>query len=115
VMAIGMTMMEETVFDPGTGRIANATFGDYLIPVHADVPDIDVVFVGQPDRFSPSGPRASARSEQWECPPPSPTRSTTPPAVHPVVAHHPGETAVTQAEHCYKQDLPKDRIPVSSR
>jgi xanthine dehydrogenase YagR molybdenum-binding subunit len=55
VMAIGMTMLEETVFDPGTGRIANATFADYLIPVHADVPDIDVVFVGEPDRFSPIG------------------------------------------------------------
>jgi CO/xanthine dehydrogenase Mo-binding subunit len=55
VMAIGMTMLEETVFDPGTGRIANATFGDYLIPVNADVPDIDVVFVGEPDKFSPIG------------------------------------------------------------
>jgi xanthine dehydrogenase YagR molybdenum-binding subunit len=39
----------------GTGRIANATFGDYLVPVHADVPDIDVTFVGEPDRFSPIG------------------------------------------------------------
>ena len=37
------------------GRIANATFGDYLVPVHADVPDIDVTFVGEPDRFSPRG------------------------------------------------------------
>jgi xanthine dehydrogenase YagR molybdenum-binding subunit len=55
VNAIGMTMLEETVFDPGTGRIANATFADYLVPVNADVPDIDVVFVGEPDRFSPIG------------------------------------------------------------
>ncbi len=55
VMAIGMTLLEETVFDPGTGRIANATFGDYLVPVNADVPDIDVTFVGEPDRFSPIG------------------------------------------------------------
>jgi CO/xanthine dehydrogenase Mo-binding subunit len=55
VMGIGMTMLEETIFDPGSGRIANATFGDYLIPVNADVPDLDVVFVGEPDRFSPIG------------------------------------------------------------
>jgi CO/xanthine dehydrogenase Mo-binding subunit len=54
VMGIGMTLLEETVFDP-TGRIANATFGDYLIPVNADVPDLDVAFVGEPDRFSPLG------------------------------------------------------------
>jgi xanthine dehydrogenase YagR molybdenum-binding subunit len=55
VMGIGMTLFEDTVFDPATGRIANATFGDYLIPVHADVPDLDVVFVGEPDRSNPAG------------------------------------------------------------
>jgi xanthine dehydrogenase YagR molybdenum-binding subunit len=54
VMGIGMTMHEETVFDP-SGRIANANFGDYLIPVNADIPDLDVVFVGEPDRFGPVG------------------------------------------------------------
>jgi xanthine dehydrogenase YagR molybdenum-binding subunit len=55
VMAIGMTLLEETSFDRGTGRIANATFADYLIPVNADVPELDVVFVGEPDRFNPTG------------------------------------------------------------
>jgi CO/xanthine dehydrogenase Mo-binding subunit len=54
-MGIGMTMLEQTIFDSRTGRIANANFGDYLIPVNADVPDLDVVFVGAPDRFSPIG------------------------------------------------------------
>jgi xanthine dehydrogenase YagR molybdenum-binding subunit len=55
VMGIGMTMLEETVFDPETGRIANATFGDYLIPANADVADVDVVFVGTPDTVRPLG------------------------------------------------------------
>jgi xanthine dehydrogenase YagR molybdenum-binding subunit len=55
VMGIGMTMLEETVFDHETGRIANATFGDYLIPANADVPDLDVVFVGTPDTVRPLG------------------------------------------------------------
>jgi len=55
VMGIGMTMLEETVFDHETGRIANATFGDYLIPANADVPDLDVVFVGTPDTMRPLG------------------------------------------------------------
>ena len=55
VMAIGMTMLEETVFDPETGRIANATFADYLIPANADVADVDVVFVGKPDTVRPIG------------------------------------------------------------
>jgi xanthine dehydrogenase YagR molybdenum-binding subunit len=55
VMGIGMTMLEETVFDHETGRIANATFGDYLIPANADVPNLDVAFVGTPDTVRPLG------------------------------------------------------------
>lgn len=55
VMGIGMTMLEETVFDSGTGRIVNATFGDYLVPANADVADVDVVFVGTPDAVRPIG------------------------------------------------------------
>ena len=55
VMGIGMTLLEETVFDPETGRIANATFGDYLIPANADVGEIDVLFVGTPDTVRPLG------------------------------------------------------------
>jgi CO/xanthine dehydrogenase Mo-binding subunit len=52
---IGQALFEETITDAETGRIANATFGDYLIPVNADVPDIDVAFVGGPDRMTPTG------------------------------------------------------------
>jgi CO/xanthine dehydrogenase Mo-binding subunit len=55
VMGLGMATLEQTIIDSATGRIANATLGDYLIPVNADVPDIDVVFVGEPDSFSPVG------------------------------------------------------------
>jgi xanthine dehydrogenase YagR molybdenum-binding subunit len=55
VGGIGMALLEETVTDPGTGRITNANFGDYLVPVNADIPDLDVLFVGEPDRFNPIG------------------------------------------------------------
>jgi xanthine dehydrogenase YagR molybdenum-binding subunit len=52
---IGMALLEETLADPGTGRIANATFGDYLVAVNADVPDVGVIFVGEPDPMNPIG------------------------------------------------------------
>ncbi|MBF8185547.1 xanthine dehydrogenase family protein molybdopterin-binding subunit [Nonomuraea sp. K274] len=55
VGGIGMALFEDTVTDAGTGRIANATLGDYLVPVNADVPDMDVIFVGDPDRYNPVG------------------------------------------------------------
>ena len=52
---IGMALLEQTVSDPRTGRIADATLGDYLVAVNADVPDIDVIFVGEPDPMNPIG------------------------------------------------------------
>jgi CO/xanthine dehydrogenase Mo-binding subunit len=55
IQGIGTAMFEEVLSDPGSGRIANATFGDYLVPVNADVPDMDVVFVGEPDTANPLG------------------------------------------------------------
>jgi CO/xanthine dehydrogenase Mo-binding subunit len=55
VGGIGMALFEDTMTDAVTGRIANATFGDYLVAVNADVPDIDVAFVGEPDRGSAVG------------------------------------------------------------
>jgi CO/xanthine dehydrogenase Mo-binding subunit len=55
VGGIGMALLEETVTDPANGRITNANLGDYLVPVNADVPAQEVLFVGEPDRFNPIG------------------------------------------------------------
>jgi CO/xanthine dehydrogenase Mo-binding subunit len=54
IQGFGTAMFEEIITDT-TGRIANATFGDYLVPVNADVPDMEVVFVGEPDPHNPIG------------------------------------------------------------
>jgi len=55
VGGIGMALLEETMTDAGSGRIANATFADYLVPVNADIPDLDVIFVGEPDPIDTVG------------------------------------------------------------
>ncbi|MFJ8510932.1 molybdopterin cofactor-binding domain-containing protein [Streptomyces avermitilis] len=55
VGGIGMALFEETVSDAGSGRIANATLGDYIVPVNADIPDMEVAFVGAPDPANPIG------------------------------------------------------------
>jgi CO/xanthine dehydrogenase Mo-binding subunit len=51
---LGMALLEETVLDH-SGRLINASLGDYLVAVNADVPDIDVQFVGGPDPMTPTG------------------------------------------------------------
>jgi xanthine dehydrogenase YagR molybdenum-binding subunit len=49
VSGIGMALMEEGVIDQRYGRWVNNNFADYHVPVHADVPHIDVLFVNKPD------------------------------------------------------------------
>lgn len=58
VMGLGAALLEQTVYDPRTGRPATADLADYLVPVNADVPPIDVSFIDEPDyRFNPTGGR----------------------------------------------------------
>ncbi|HVQ13077.1 MAG TPA: xanthine dehydrogenase family protein molybdopterin-binding subunit, partial [Vicinamibacterales bacterium] len=54
VGGIGMALLEETVSDR-TGRLVNTSLGEYVVAVNADVPEIDVVFVGQPDSMTAIG------------------------------------------------------------
>ena len=49
VMGIGMALYEETFADHRLGRWMNHNFGEYHVPVHADVHDIQVIFVDEPD------------------------------------------------------------------
>ncbi len=49
VGGLGMALTEEAVVDHRYGRYINNNFADYHVPVHADVPDIDVIFIDKPD------------------------------------------------------------------
>ena len=46
---IGMALMEHTRIDARNGRYVNADIAEYHIPVHADVPSIEVAFVDEHD------------------------------------------------------------------
>lgn len=49
VMGMGMALHEETFSDHRLGRWMNHNFGEYHVPVHADIHDIQVIFVDEPD------------------------------------------------------------------
>jgi xanthine dehydrogenase YagR molybdenum-binding subunit len=49
VMGIGMAMHEETLTDHKFGRIVNANIAEYHVPVNADIQNIEVIFVDEPD------------------------------------------------------------------
>lgn len=55
VMGIGMALTEETLFDERTGRIMNPSLAEYHVPVHLDVPKIEIIFTDIPDEHAPLG------------------------------------------------------------
>lgn len=57
IMGLGLALMEETQIDGRTGRIMNRTLSDYHLPVHLDVPEIEVIWTDIPDPHTPMGAR----------------------------------------------------------
>jgi xanthine dehydrogenase YagR molybdenum-binding subunit len=57
IMGLGLALMEETHFDERTGRVMNPSLADYHVPVHLDVPKIDIIWSEEADPHSPMGAR----------------------------------------------------------
>ncbi|NEW93657.1 xanthine dehydrogenase family protein molybdopterin-binding subunit [Rhodopseudomonas sp. BR0M22] len=57
IMGLGLALMEETQFDERNGRVMNPSLSDYHVPVHLDVPEIDVIWTDIPDPRAPMGAR----------------------------------------------------------
>ncbi|SFG42144.1 xanthine dehydrogenase family protein molybdopterin-binding subunit [Methylobacterium gossipiicola] len=55
VMGIGSALEEESMLDHTLGRFMNHNLGEYHVPVHADIHDIDVIFVDEEDKANPMG------------------------------------------------------------
>lgn len=51
VWGIGMALTEEQHVDQATGKLTGKDFETYHVPRHTDVPEIDVIFVNQPDPY----------------------------------------------------------------
>jgi len=57
IMGLGLALMEEAQFDERSGRIMNPSLAEYHVPVHLDVPEIDVIWNDIPDPRTPMGAR----------------------------------------------------------
>jgi xanthine dehydrogenase YagR molybdenum-binding subunit len=57
IMGIGLALMEDTAFDERTARIMNPSLAEYHVPVHMDVPRIDLMWTDIPDPYAPAGAR----------------------------------------------------------
>ncbi len=57
IMGLGLALMEETQFDERNGRVMNPSLAEYHLPVHMDVPAIEVMWTDIPDPHAPMGAR----------------------------------------------------------
>jgi xanthine dehydrogenase YagR molybdenum-binding subunit len=56
IWGTGQALMEQSETDPNSGRFLHRNLSGYLVPTNADIPDLDVLFVGQFDEeASPLG------------------------------------------------------------
>jgi len=51
VWSISKALREETILDENFGRYMNSNLGEYHIPVHADIHDLDVIFADEKDEL----------------------------------------------------------------
>ncbi|OLT06578.1 hypothetical protein BJF90_16025 [Pseudonocardia sp. CNS-004] len=49
VWAVGFTLTEHTVLDRNLVRVVNPNLSTYLLPVNADIPDVEIDFIDVPD------------------------------------------------------------------
>jgi xanthine dehydrogenase YagR molybdenum-binding subunit len=57
IMGLGLALMEDTNFDERTARIMNPSLAEYHVPVHLDVPVIELMWTDVPDPYAPAGAR----------------------------------------------------------
>ena len=55
IMGLGLALMEETQFDERSGRIMNPSLAEYHVPVHLDIPEIEVIWTDIADEHTPMG------------------------------------------------------------
>jgi xanthine dehydrogenase YagR molybdenum-binding subunit len=56
IWGVGQALLEQSETDPATGRYLSRNYSGYLVPTNADIPNLDVLFVGEFDEeASPLG------------------------------------------------------------
>ena len=46
IWGVGQALLEQSEIDPASGQFINRNYSGYLVPTNADIPELDVLFVG---------------------------------------------------------------------
>ena len=59
---LGQALMEEAVYDPGSGQLLAGTFLDYAVPRASDVPHVTMAFIETPAPSNPLGVKGGSET-----------------------------------------------------
>jgi carbon-monoxide dehydrogenase large subunit len=59
---IGQAMLENTVYDPGSGQLLSGSLMDYALPKAADLPDLNITLSGTPTNANPLGVKGAGQA-----------------------------------------------------
>ena len=65
IWGLSQALLEETTYDHRLNRIVNASLGDYLVPVNADVRSVEVDFIAEDDRLRQSAWHQGSRRDRY--------------------------------------------------
>lgn len=78
---MGQALLEQSETDPVMSRFLNRNYSGYLVPTNADIPELDILFVGEFDEeASPVGAKGLGELTPYRWRPRSPMPSITQPA-----------------------------------
>ena len=81
IWGVGQALLEQSETDPVLGRFLHRNYSGYLVPTNADIPELDVLFVGEFDEeASPLGAKGSGADRRRRWRPRSPMPCITRPA-----------------------------------
>jgi xanthine dehydrogenase YagR molybdenum-binding subunit len=56
IWGVGQALLEQSEMDPRTARFLNRNYSGYLVPTNADIPELEILFLGEFDaEASPLG------------------------------------------------------------
>ena len=62
VQGLGQALLEDVVYEPGTGQMVSGSFMDYAMPRAADVPPIEIECLPTPTHSNPLGVKGAGEA-----------------------------------------------------
>jgi hypothetical protein len=117
IWGVGQALLEQSDTDPVLGRFLNRNYSRYLVPTNADIPHLDILFVGDFDEeASPLGAKGLGELTAASVAPAIAQRRATQPASECETCRSRGEAVVRRGGNtvCWRPGIAAFRAPLTT-